>query len=147
MDAESAAPTAALLADASWVRALARALVADAATADDLAQETLLAALERGGDESPMPRRWLAAVLRNLARRAHRGDARRAARESATARPEALPSAHELVERAEGLRRLVALVLALEEPYRSTVLLRYVEELSPSEIAARQRVPVATVKT
>src|SRR5436190_1898691 len=45
------------------------------------------------------------------------------------------------------LARVVAAVLALEEPYRECVLLRYFEELSPRAIAARQRVPLETART
>jgi hypothetical protein len=38
-------------------------------------------------------------------------------------------------------------VLALEEPYRETVLLRYFENLPPRAIARRLAVPVETVRT
>lgn len=44
-------------------------------------------------------------------------------------------------------RDLVAHVLALDEPYRTAILWRYVEELSPRAIARRQGVPVRTVHT
>jgi len=140
-----APPLPALLADAAWVHRLARVLIRDAGAAEDVAQETLVAALERGG---PAPsRRWLVAVLRNRVRLLYRGRTRRAARERAAARAEALEATSELATRADSLRRAVELVLALEEPYRGTVLLRYLEQLSAAAIAARQGVPVATVKT
>lgn len=58
-----------LLAHADWVRALARALVADPAGADDLVQETWLAALDRPPAHAQDLRAWLGTVLRNLARR------------------------------------------------------------------------------
>ena len=46
------------------------------------------------------------------------------------------------------LRRLVGeAVLDLAEPYRSTVVLRFFEELSLAEIAGRSGVPLGTVKT
>jgi hypothetical protein len=38
------------------------------------------------------------------------------------------------------------LVSELEEPYRSTVLLRYAEDLSPAEIGRRQQLPAGTVR-
>ena len=38
-------------------------------------------------------------------------------------------------------------VLALPEPYRGTVLLRYYEEASLREIAERQAAPLETVRT
>jgi DNA-directed RNA polymerase specialized sigma24 family protein len=45
------------------------------------------------------------------------------------------------------LQRLVAeLILELEEPYRSTVLLRFYEERTASEIARREGVAAATVR-
>lgn len=144
MDAASPAFPPDLSADAAWVRRLARALVGDEAAAEDVAQETLTAALERRTQPS---RAWLAAVLRNRVRRWHRGRARRVEREERAARDEALESPDALIVRAESLRRAVELVLALDEPYRRTVLLRYLDELSPAAIAAREGVPVATVKT
>lgn len=59
-----------LLAQSSWVVALARSLVRDAAAAEDLAQEAWVAALER---RPCVLRPWLARVVANLARRARRG--------------------------------------------------------------------------
>lgn len=59
---------------------------------------------------------------------------------------QALPSAAELVAKAEAQRTLVDAVLHLDEPYRSTVLLRFFEELSAAEIARRQDVPAGTVR-
>ena len=52
-----------------------------------------------------------------------------------------------VVERAETHRRLVELVNALEEPFRTTLLLRYFDALSPLEIAERLDVPEATVRS
>lgn len=137
----------ALLAESDWVRRLARRLVHDRTLADDLAQETWARALE-GGPRGGWPlRSWLGGVLRNLARAERRERARREARERAAARPEALPSAAEALERIETQRDVVEAVLALEEPYRSTIVLRFHENLPPRRIAARTGVPVATVKT
>ena len=44
-------------------------------------------------------------------------------------------------------RALVDAVLALDEPYRSAVLLRYFEGLEPAEIARRRGVPAGTVRS
>ena len=84
-------------------------------------------------------RGWLATVMRNLWRQGLRSDARRLARERVAARDERLASSEELVSRAAAQSELVAEVLRLEEPYRSTILLRYFEELPPQHIAARER--------
>jgi hypothetical protein len=53
----------------------------------------------------------------------------------------------DVVERAEMHRLVVDRVLALPEPYREALLLRYFEELSAAEVAERQEVPVATART
>lgn len=67
-------------------------------------------------------------------------------RERASARAEALPSAAELTERAEGQRLLMEAVLGLDEAKREVVILRYYERLSSAEIARRQGVPAGTVR-
>lgn len=136
-----------LLAHAGWVQALARRLVHDQATADDLVQETWLAALEQRWRGSGPSRAWLATVLRNAAHRRARGDASRGRRERQSAGDEALPSTGELLARVEQQRTLVDAVRALEDPYGRTVLLRYHEGLSSAEIARREGVPQATVRS
>jgi len=133
----------ALLARQGWVERLARGLVRDSSLAEDLAQEAWLVAREAGAEPS---RGFLAGVVRNLKRNAVRGARRRTAREVAAARPEALPSAAELVERAELARVLVENVLALDEHERTAILLRYFEDLSAEEIARRSGVPAGTVR-
>ena len=57
------------------------------------------------------------------------------------------PEAEEVQGREQILRSVVDAVLALDEPYRTTILLRYFEGLPPREIARRQSVPVTTVKS
>lgn len=136
----------ALLRDAGWIQELARHM-ATGADAEDLAQEALLAGLE--GPRAPVRslRAWLAGVVRNRARQDARAAASRRAREELAARDEALPSSAELVERLSVHRAVAREVAALAEPYRSTVLLRFFEGLSQSEIAARTGTPVATVNS
>jgi len=128
-----------LLAQTDWIRKLALQLVGEAARADDLAQEALLAAWShpealRGADEEHT-RSWLARVLRNRAFSDFRGRARRRAREQAAARPERVPGAGELVERASLHGAVVAAVLRLEEPHREVLLMRYFEGGSTVAIA------------
>ena len=137
----------ALLERACSLSALARALAAGDGECEDAAQDALLASLERGrGTGEDLPG-WLARKMRSLAHRARRSAARRRRREALAARPEAVPSAAELVERAWLQRTLVEAVVALDEPYRSVVLLRYFEDLPPREIARVRGVPVRTVQT
>src|SRR5688572_21223181 len=112
-----------LLRHAAWVRALARALVGDD-EADDVVQETWVAALTQPPRSPAALRSWLGTVARNFARQRVRGEQRRLEREHASSRPEALPPTDDVVERAATHRRLVELVLALPEPGRTAVLLR-----------------------
>ncbi len=136
-----------LFAQAGWIRALALSLVRDAAQADDLVQETLLAGLERRPTGGPTLRQWLRGVLHRRVAFWRRGHERRRARERAHAVPEALPSSAALLERAEAHRRLVEALTGLRDPYRTVLLLRFYEDLAPREIARRQGVPAATVRS
>ena len=146
-DSSPSLPIREMLDHSGWVRELARRLVRDPLAADDLAQDAWVAALENPpGDGRPL-RQWLAKVLRNFARQRRRGEGRRAARETAAAKDEGLPSTAELVERASLQRMVHGAVLGLDEPYRTAILLRYFEELPPREIAKRLGVPVETVHT
>jgi RNA polymerase sigma-70 factor (ECF subfamily) len=139
-------PLDTLLAEDRSLRRLARRLLSDAHAAEDLAQETWLAACShRAGLTTPSA--WLTTVARNLAAKLRRGDERRARRERDSARSEPEPSAGEILEREAARARVVAAVLALEEPYRATVLLRYFEDLPPRAIARRQGLAVETVRT
>ena len=52
----------------------------------------------------------------------------------------------QMLERARVERTLTDLVLELEEPYRTTVLLRYREGLTAEAIAKQQGVPAGTVR-
>jgi len=136
-----------LLDHTAWIRALAQGLVRDRSAVEDLVQETWLAFLRRRPSSEESIRPWLARVLRNQAalrlRRIRNGEDR----ERDAAPSNELPSALELVERAETQRRLVQAVVELDEPYRQTVLLRYYEGLSAVEIARRRAIPAATVRT
>jgi RNA polymerase sigma factor (sigma-70 family) len=127
----------ALLEQTGWIHALARRLVADPHLAADLAQETCVDAIERQPDALRPLRGWLAAVMRNNLAKLRRGEGNRAARERAAGGAEPAPSAHDVVEKAESHRNVVLAVLALDEPYRSTLLMRFFEQLSYAEIAHR----------
>jgi RNA polymerase sigma-70 factor (ECF subfamily) len=136
-----------LLRHAGFVRALAGRLSADAHEADDLAQETLLAAVRRPPAGRRDVRGWLAAVVRNLARMDRRARRRRAAYERSARLPRAVERPDEAAARLELHRELVEDTLALPEPYRGAILARYFEGLAPAAIAARLGVPRKTVAT
>lgn len=137
----------ALAAHAEAIRRLARSLVADDATADDVAQETMRVGLEHPPRAGYPAFAWLSGIARNVVRGLRRGDRRRLARETAAARPDAAPSTADAVVRMAERRRVVDAVLALDEPYRSTIALRWFDGLPPREIARRQGVPVETART
>ncbi|HEX6886003.1 MAG TPA: sigma-70 family RNA polymerase sigma factor [Planctomycetota bacterium] len=147
MDPRSAPGPEALLGQADFVRALARSLLADPGAADDVAQEAFVACLERPPAQPGALRGWLASVVRKRASLWRRGEARRAGREASAARAERAPSTAEVVEREAARAAVVRAVLALDEPYRQVVLLRFYEEASPRAIAAGLGLPVETVQT
>lgn len=137
----------ALLEQADFLRRLARGLLGDAHAAEDAAQEAWIVALDRPSSAQRNPSAWRARVAERLARRMRRGARRRARREALAAREERVPSAFDLAAREESLRRVTDAVLALEEPYRATILLRYYEGLDVSAIAEATATPLATVKS
>jgi RNA polymerase sigma-70 factor (ECF subfamily) len=137
-----------VVAHAPYVRALARQLVFDGHLAEDLEQDVLLAALENAPRDPRSLRAWLAAIVRHLAAKAFRARTRRADRELASAREGgAVPTPEEILAREDLRRSLVEHVLALDEPVRAAMILRFLEELPPREIARRLGVPVETVRT
>lgn len=148
-----------LLTEIEWLQRLARQLVADPGRADDAAQEVWLAALQHPPARAEGPRPWLARVLRNALRARHRADTSRDERERTVARDEAgaqcveapagsRPEVLADIDLAlHGHRRLVEAVLALDEAQRRIVVQRFWHDLTPMEIAARDGLPVATVKS
>ncbi|MGB0953208.1 MAG: sigma-70 family RNA polymerase sigma factor [Planctomycetota bacterium] len=145
----------AMLAHSGWVRALARSLVADPDLADDIEQQTWLTAMRRPPRDDRNLRSWLGSVVRSMAGMHWReSDARRRrelvvadrreeemVRHAESARPESLS------ERMETFRELAAAVAELEEPYGTSVYLRYFEELSVREVARRTQVPIPTAQS
>lgn len=136
-----------LLAHADFVRDLARNLLSDEHRSADIAQDACLAAIENPPPSGHSLRAWMSKVTRNLAFKFFRSEGRRLGREWAAAKPDRVPSAEEVVEREETRRRVVDAVLALMEPYRSAILLRFYENLSHKEAAATLGVPLETMRT
>src|SRR5262245_20681200 len=119
-----------LLAHSAWIQRIARRLAgADGADADDLVQDTWLAALAGPRAEVRSVRGWLAGLVKNLTRETRRGEGRRRAREqrAASSSGTSEPSVAETFESVSTGRELADLVLELDEPFRATVLLRYYE--------------------
>jgi len=137
------------------VYTLARYLMRDIADADDAVQECFLRALRHFDTyRGPAIKPWLLAILRNVckaefARRAAQpqrpecSEDEVAADEPLWQEPQASPEA-ELMRRHddETIRRLVA---ALPQPFRETLVLRDINDLSYRDIAGVLGVPVGTV--
>lgn len=128
-----------------FVRAVVRGLLSNEEEVRDVVQETWLRAIDRPPQALTSLRGWLAQVARNLARDHHRGASRRLARERAVARTE------EAVEvsssKLEAHRAVVDRVLALDEPYKTVVLLRYYQGRTPKQIAEQLERNPATVRS
>jgi RNA polymerase sigma-70 factor (ECF subfamily) len=140
---------AALLAEAAWVRRLARRLVADEALAADIAQDVLAAAIDRPPPFVLHPRRlrgWLRKVAYHIALRAQHERHARRTHEAVAARSEASNTEADTAERLHLHHVLTDAVAALPEPYRGVVVQRWFDELEPAEIAQRRGVRADLVR-
>jgi DNA-directed RNA polymerase specialized sigma24 family protein len=115
-----------LLEHVGWVRRLARSLVRGT-DAEELAQETLMAALRHPPLTARPVRPWLGTVLGNFRRTARRSERRRDEQARQVPAPDAVPSPETMLERMEAARLLAELVAGLSEPRRTTLLLGYFE--------------------
>ncbi len=137
---------------------LARYLTRDAVLSEDIVQDAVLRAFRsfaqyRGGS----PRAWLLAIVRNCCRTAQAGRAgavslvisESSLSEDAAAQvaqqPDPGPSPEEEVFRKADVNRVRMAIEAIPEPFRETIVLRDLEDLSYAEIAEVTGVPVGTV--
>lgn len=138
----------ALLAQQAWMSRLARQLVADEATRDDVVQSAWIDLLQRPPRPGAGLRGFLATILRRRAAKFERETVRRQSREArAVGAPPESASPEALAGELEAQRSVVEAVLALDEPYRETIILRYFHDLGPSAIAKARRVPIGTIET
>jgi|GEM_PF-1799444 len=136
-----------LLAHSGWVRSLAIRLLRDTHAADDVVQDTWVAALRHPPEAGRPLRPWLATVVRNLVRRRHRTDSRRSRREQEAPERSPAESGDELLAAVEEQQRLAQDVVALPEPYRGVLLRRFWRGEEPAAIARALGVPAATVRS
>lgn len=129
------------------MRRLAWGLLQDAAGAEDIAQETLLRALQTPPNPDRPVEPWLRKVAKNLALERLRSQRRRLRREQKYGTGTEIPTPEELNQKTEVHQQAVQMLLALEEPYKSTLMLHFFEHLSPQAIAGVQQVPAATVRS
>ena len=130
----------------------ARFLCRDPAVAEDLAQDAYLRAYRafasyRGGD----PKAWLFAIVRSSfltwarSQRAWREIAEFDAGEAAEQAPSPEASPEEDLLRVADVTELRAAVDALPDPFRETLVLRELQEMSYREIAEITAAPIGTV--
>ena len=143
---EVAVDLQALVSESAWLERLALRLIGDAHLAEDVAQEARLRAWQAERAPTKSWTAWISGTARNLARETRRDRERRVVRERRSARSESLEN-EDTLERLESQTLLGQSVLALREPYRGTILMRFFEGMRPAEIAARSGVPVATVQS
>ncbi len=101
----------------------------------DVLQRTWLAAVRGPRPEPTSLGPWLARVARNFAYEHLRLEGNRRAREMDARSPNNLPHAEALLQRQAIRTRVADAVQALPEPYRRSVFLRYIMELSYPDIA------------
>jgi RNA polymerase sigma-70 factor (ECF subfamily) len=135
-----------LLGHTRALRGLAKAMVGDEHAAQDVVQDAFVTAMEKPSKPGWSIGRWLSGITRNHARDHVREERRRNLREQVAAKPDVAEGDDSLV-RVDLLQHLLVHVRGLEEPYRSTILLRFFDGLSPKAVATRQGVPYATVRT
>ncbi len=135
----------ALLMDEAWLRRLARGLVGEA-DADDLTQDVLIAAIKAPPRERGIQlRAWAKTVARRMAMRRGGRDRTRQLAEQGAARPEDADQQSE--QRLLLHRRLTDSILSLKAPYRTVLVMRYLEEQKTAEIAERLQITPTAART
>ncbi len=124
---------------------------ADAATAEDLAQETLLTVWRKArlySRERGSAAAWIFTIARNLRiDRLRQQLPVQALADDHRETPSDAPPPDEELHRDEVRRRVQAVLGELPRDQHDVVVLAYVEGLSQSEIAERLSVPLGTVKS
>lgn len=142
------APETPAFEDMQWLAGFARRLARDPDEADDLVQETLLTAWRHPPQPGGALRPWLATVFRNRQRMERRAQARRVARDAASAPPmveDAAPEAAVALVRV--LARLTAELEALAPEDQQLIVRRFLQGQSSAEIARAMSLPAATVRS
>ncbi len=137
-----------LLGHTGWMRALARSLLFDEHLAEDVVQESLLAALRRAPrNEGALPA-YLRSIVRNLSLQRQRTERRLKRRERRSAQTEFVASVIAETLSLEETRDSVGAALRqLEERYRAVIFLRFYAGLSSEQIAEKLKIPSPTVRT
>lgn len=135
-----------LLAQVGWMRELASGLLVDPGAAEDVVQETWIAALRHPPRSDRPLEAWLARVVRNFAWKRRRSEARRVEHEHRAAASELTSGPEVTLERLELQRTVLGAVEAIREPFRTVLVERYLEGRSSADIARAQGLPEGTVR-
>jgi len=147
-----------LLRNSQWLQELARSLVGDAFTAEDLLQEALSHAKKEAKWATGHLGGWVAGIVRNLAKQHFRKESRRISREQEAAYRRAIaqplpqetqeaPDPAFLAQRVEMQQILAQQVLALDLPSREVLLLRFYGDRSVKQIAEQLNLDPRAVET
>ncbi|MFT7669984.1 MAG: RNA polymerase sigma-70 factor (ECF subfamily), partial [Planctomycetota bacterium] len=141
-----------LLSQAARLHEIARRLVGDSHLADDLVQDAWVVALEADVSRASSWRdvegwrAWIGGVARNLSARRAQRDARRREIEAVVAKSEATIEENHLSDRMHVQRQLAGAVLELDEPFRSALVMRYLDDLDYEQLAERQGISIANAR-
>jgi len=128
---------------------LARYLTRDPVLSEDVVQDAMLRAFRAFGQfRGASPRAWLFAIVRNCSRTAQTrsaGGLSLVADDNLDDQADSAPNPEEAAARQSDIGRVRAAVEAIPEPFRETVVLRDLEDLSYAEIAEVTGAPVGTV--
>ncbi len=121
-------------------------ILADDASADDIAQEVFLVARRRlAAFDGDSIRGWLYAITRNVVRNHRRGQRRYLRLLSGVPRPDPEPSIDVAYEQQEAAALMDAFLQRLSAPKREAFVLHVIEGLTAAEIAQAIEVPTRTV--
>ena len=129
------------------MRALARALLKDEHAAEDVVQDAWIQTLQSGPRDPGASRAWFETIVRRLAVNRLRGGHRRRDRELSAVRPGHVPSSAEIAAELEAHRSVLDAIESLGEPHRSVLRDRYLGDLTPAELARRDKSSVDAVKS
>lgn len=136
-----------LLEHERFIRRVVGGVLRDEARVQDVVQETWIRALARRSGEGLPGRAWLARTARNLAISNWRSEDRRKRREAGVAADRVSEASSASLLRVEQRQLVAQAILALSEPHRTVILLRYEEGCSVSEIAERTGSSPGTVRS
>ena len=133
-----------LLAHEGWVRRLALQLSPNAEVAEDITQQTWLAALE--APPRARTRRWLSRVLRNQAALHYRKQGSRSYHEHQSSLSRPSEASDTVDQKREVHEALTSILLELDEPIRAPLMLRFWEGQDSYQIGEHLSVPASTVR-